>query len=235
MSLVLRVDVDKPYGRLKFKEKVLSKVREDLWLPAIPSLGYLRHLKTFLAFLKKGEIKSHIYFRKCTLPPKRWLDGPLFDKHKFGLHAENTRNFETFKKELEVVQMHLSPTKLSSFTKHGSGQWKGGRNHYPLYEPDKYLKWSETFGIPFMFGNEMLSESNKSSNQDQFYSSMFWIKESNRNCERYTLQWAIDVAKEKNVIVLIHPANFVANEQVGSDMRKLVSLARQQNVSWITI
>lgn len=70
MPLVLRVDVDKPYGRATIKEKVLSKVREDLWLPAIPSIGYLSHLKIFLAFLSKEKIKAHIYFRKCTLPPK---------------------------------------------------------------------------------------------------------------------------------------------------------------------
>ncbi len=116
MPLVLRVDVDKPYGRLTIKEKVLSKVREDLWLPAIPSLGYLSHLKTFLLFLKEGKIKSHIYFRKCTLPPKIWFDESLLDGHMLGLHAENTRNFETFKKELEEVQAHFFPEKISSFT-----------------------------------------------------------------------------------------------------------------------
>lgn len=235
MPLVLRVDVDKPFGRANFKEKVLSKVREDYWFPAISSIGYLYHLKRFLSFLSVNEIRAHIYFRKCTLPPNSWLDESILDEHMLGLHADSTRNFNTFKKELEEVQAYFSPRKLTSFTKHGSGKWKGGRNHYPLYEPDKYLQWSKTLSIPFLFGNRIVEEPSEFYCHDQFYPSMFWINNLHRDCERFTLQWAIDVAKENNVIVIIHPANFVACEQVRDDMRKLVSLARQQNVSWITL
>lgn len=235
MPLVLRVDVDKPFGRANFKEKVLSKVCENYWFPANPSFGYLNHLKKFLVFLSENEIRAHIYFRKCTLPPKKWLDKSLLDGQMIGLHAENTRNFNTFKKELEDVETHFYPRKLTSFTKHGSGEWKSGRKHYPLYEPDKYLKWSKTLGIPFLFGNRIVEEPSEFYCHDQFYPSMFWINKLYRDCERFTLHWAIDVAKENNVIVIIHPANFLASKQVRDDIRKLVSLANQQNVYWITL
>lgn len=235
MSLVLRVDVDKPYGRATFMQKVLSKVSENFWFPAISTFGYLSHLKIFLNFLSEENIMSHIYFRKCTLPPNRWLDDSLLDGHMIGFHAENTLNFETFKKEFEEVQVHFFPVKISSFTKHGSGEWKAGRNHYPPYEPDKYLEWAEALGIPFLFGNGIVKKSSEFSVQNQFYPSMFWINKLYRDCERFTLQWAIDVAKENNIIIIIHPSNFLACEQVESDMRKIVTLARQQNVSWITI
>jgi len=237
MALVLRVDVDKPYGRTTLRDKILSKLREDYWFPAISSLGYLNYLRIFLDFLSEEEIKAHIYFRKCTLPPKRWLAGSLLNGHKLGLHAEDTRSFETFKKELEEVQAHFNPKRLSSFTKHGSGKWKGGRHHYPLYEPDKYLKWAETIGISFLFGNaEKISEPEESSGQNQFYPGMFWIERYRSNeCERFTLQRVINIAKNKNVIVIIHPEHFIDIKRVENDMKKLVSLARQHNVSWITL
>ena len=235
MSLVLRIDVDKPYGRANLKEKVLSKVRENYCFPAISSIGYLHHLKKFLAFLSEEEIEAHIYFRRYTLPPKRWLSESFLDGHMIGLHAENTKNYDTFKKELEEVQAHFSPRILSSFTKHGSGQLSLGRNHYAPYEPSKYLKWAEALGIPFLFGNEEINKSSEFSEQNQFYPRMFWIDRFYSDYERLTLQSVIDVAKEKNVIVIIHPANFMASKQVEDDMRKLVSLARQQNVCWATI
>ena len=235
MPLILRIDVDKPYGRVNFKEKILSKIREDYWFPAISSLGYLTHFKRSLEFLLEENIKAHIYFRKCTLPPKEWLIKPLFKGHRIGFHAENTRNFESFKNELEDVQAYFLPEKISSFTKHGSGQLKLGKNHYPAYEPNNYLKWAEVVSIPFLFGNDVVCESSEFSSQNQFYPSMFWVDKPHRDCERFPLQWAIDVAKEKNVIVILHPGNFVTKDQVEVDIRELVTLSRQQNVSWITL
>lgn len=60
MSLVLRIDVDNPYGRATFKEKVLSKVSEAFWLPKFFPFGYLNHLNKFLAYLSEENIKAHI-------------------------------------------------------------------------------------------------------------------------------------------------------------------------------
>jgi hypothetical protein len=40
MAFILRVDVDKPYGRASFPAKVVSKIREDYWLPTVGWLGY---------------------------------------------------------------------------------------------------------------------------------------------------------------------------------------------------
>ncbi len=235
MPLILRVDVDKPYGRSNIKEKILSKVREVFWFPSVFCLGYLSHLKKLLVFLSEENIKAHVYFRKCTLPPKIWFDDSLLDGHMIGHHAENTRNFETFKKEFEEIQVHFHPKKISSFTKHGSGEWKSGRNHYPSYEPDKYLDWAEVLGIPFLFGNGEISKLSKFPRQNQFYPNMFWVDRFHSNREQFTLQWIINVARDKNVIVIIHPANFVANKWVEDNMKKLVCLASTNNVIWKTI
>ncbi len=54
MPLVLRVDVDKPFGRATLLEKVRSKLCEDYWYPSIVSIGYLNHLKELLHFLSEN-------------------------------------------------------------------------------------------------------------------------------------------------------------------------------------
>ena len=153
-----------------------------------------------------------------------------------GLHAENTKNCDTLKRELEVVQKHLYPLKVHSFTKHGYGNWKGGRNHYPTYNPSQYLKWSQALGIPYYFGNGTINESSKLSNQNEYYPDVFWVSKLHyAECERLALHRIIDIAKNSNVVVIIHPANFQAEIQVMNDMKKLVFLARQSQVNWITI
>ncbi|MBI5055596.1 MAG: hypothetical protein HZB61_03135 [Nitrospirae bacterium] len=231
MSLILRIDVDKSYGRATFMQKVVSKISECYWFPAITSLGYLHDLKKFLLFLSEEKISAHIYFRKSTLPPREWLNNGLLKPHKLGLHAEDTRSFETFKKELEEVQSHFDTWKLSSFTKHGSGKWKSGRSHYPPYEPYKYLRWGKALGISFLFGNhEDISESHKLYGRYKFYPGAFWIDRPATDIKR-----VIDIAGKTNLVVLIHPADFLAVKQVEEGMRQLVTAARQQNVSWTTL
>jgi hypothetical protein len=235
MPLILRVDVDKPYGRSSFMKKVMSKIREDYWFPAIYLFGYLDDLKQFLYFLSKVRIKAHIYFRKCTLPPISWLKESFLDGHKLGLHAENTRNIETFKKELEEVQSYFSSYKLNSFTKHGSGILKLGRYHHPPYEPLKYLNWAGILGIPYFFGNEEINELNDCVQMNQFYPRMFWIEMFNGKNAGCSFQRIVDVGREKNVVVISHPANFIANKEVENSIVKFISLARQHNVPWVTI
>ena len=58
--------------------------------------------------------------------------------HKIGFHAENTRTIDTFSEELNVFKKKVSPAKVESFSKHGSGQLKLGKYHYPSFEPEKY-------------------------------------------------------------------------------------------------
>jgi hypothetical protein len=236
MALVLRIDVDKPYGRATILQKVISKMREDYWFPGIASFGYLNPLRRCLVFLDDEKISSHIYFRKCTLPPKSWLSNSLLAGHKLGLHAEDTRSFDTFKRELEEVRVYFECRLLSSFTKHGSGKWKGGRNHYPPYEPDKYLEWAESLGIPFLFGNhEDVYEAHKLCGGRQFYPGAFWIDRPYASHEQSSLQRIIDIAKERNLVVLMHCDGFAGEEKVQKGMRLLVSMARRQNVSWVTL
>lgn len=236
MPLVLRIDVDKSYGRSNLLQKIVSKIAENYWIPSISPLGYLHDLKKFLIYLNMESIKAHIYFRRCTLPPPDWFQNGLLGGHKLGLHAEDTRDFETFKKEFTDVQKYFNLVELTSFTKHGSGNWKSGRNHYPPYEPEKYLEWAELLGIPFLFGNkEDINEPCQSNGQNQFYSSAFWLDRPYTDYGQSSLQNVIDIAKVRNIVLLIHCADFVADERVAQGMRDLVSMAQEQGVSWITL
>ncbi|MBI5739841.1 MAG: hypothetical protein HZA16_03885 [Nitrospirae bacterium] len=236
MPLILRVDVDKPYGRANLREKVLSKIREDYWLPAISSLRYLEHVRKFLVFLADMDIKAHIYFRRCTLPPRDWINSEMLNGHLIGYHAEDTRTLETFKKELELVQSYLFPVKVSSFNKHGSGKQKLGRHHYPDYEPHKYREWGKITGVPFYFGNnELVKRSATLSAENGYYPGMFWLDRRRSDNEQLTPQEVVEEAKRNNVVVIIHPANFFADKQVEGNMRRLLSAASDNNVPWTII
>jgi hypothetical protein len=235
MPLVLRVDVDKPYGRSNVKEKVLSKICEEHWMPSFSSLGYLNHLKTFLAFLSEVHIKAHIYFRKCTLPPRAWLNDDVIAGHMIGLHAENTRSYETLRKELEYVINYFHPIHLTSFTKHGSGSWKSGRNHYYIYEPEKYLEWAERLKLPFLFGNEEIHKPEDIIEKNNYYPRMLWIDREDSDEVTKCFEWIIRCSITQTVAVIIHPCNFVTMKSVRGNLEKLISLARQHDVIWQTV
>ena len=236
MALILRIDVDKPYGRKNLKQKILSKLREDLWFPPFSLLGYLRDLRNILYFLDEFAINAHLFFRTCTLPKKKYLNGPLLDKHQLGLHAENTRSLESFKRELRYVQKYFEPRKICSFTKHGSGNWKGGRNHYPSYEPDKYLEWGNDVGVPFLFGNlEDFAETCEPHKVNHFYPGAFWIDRPYTNLEYFDLKKVIEKAKVRNIVVIMHSGCFEVDRRIEEAMKRLIIIARDQNVEWITL
>ena len=235
MPLILRVDVDKPYGRANIGGKILSKVCENFWLPQMASLGYLKDLKKFLGFLRSEKISAHIYFRICTLPPQGWSDKSLLDGHMIGLHSEDTRTIDTFRDELKTLQAHFSSRVISSFTKHGSGKWKSGRKHYPLYEPDKYLRWADDIGVPFLFGNQEVHNVEDVTGEAGFYPRMYWIDRLHINSSMPGIMQAIEWAKQGcHVIVIIHPCNFIGDREVEKNMRRLVACSKEQGVAWIT-
>jgi len=236
MPLVLRVDVDKPYGRKNVIQKVLSKIKEDYWFPSISALGYLSHVKYFLDFLANNNIRAHIYFRICTLPPNEWLSNTFLSQHLIGHHAEDTRSLETLTIENKIIQSFMLPLEVSSFNKHGSGNLKLGRHHYPVYEPEKYREWAIRLGIPFLFGNEeLVKTSTVYSKQNGYYPNMFWIDRTYSESDQLPLEYVVRKAEYENIVVIIHPANFAADELVVNKMKKLILMAKQHNVPWITI
>lgn len=233
MSLILRVDVDKPYGNSNLLRKIASKVVEDYFpIPIFGSYKYLSHLIHFLEYCNQQNIPGFIYHRNCTTPNKEVLGLIKNGGHKIGFHAENTRSLETFSEELRAFKKEMNPIKVETFTKHGSGTLKLGKNHYPPYEPGQYKQWSEKLGIAFDFGNGICKNSDELYAEKGFFSNMFWMERPYRDTNFNQLQQVLDAGKTQNVVVIIHPCNFHSSKIVADDFMLLVTLAKEQNISW---
>jgi len=233
MSLILRVDVDKPYGRKSFARKIASKLAEDYWLPSsLFQNKYLIHLKAFLEYCNAEGVSGFIYHRLCTAPHETIHKLLKEGNHKVGFHTENTRSFETFSEELINFKKQVKSLKVESFTKHGSGELKLGKHHYPPYEPEKYKEWAGKANIGFYFGNGIAAGKDEMTDVNGFFPNMFWIEAEYRVPGFDDIRKVVEIAAEKDVVVLIHPCNFDASESVAAEFKLLVSLAKEKHIKW---
>ena len=99
MALIVRIDVDRPYGKAPFLRHVLSRLGSDIYFPKIESFGYLRELNVVLQLLNEMKARAHVFFRRCTLPSVPTLALMDAGGHEIGLHLENSRSFESFHNE----------------------------------------------------------------------------------------------------------------------------------------
>lgn len=235
MGFVLRVDVDKPYGRANVVEKIKSKLREDYWFPKMDSLGYLKCLEKFSTFCNSNNVRGMFYFRNCTIPNSKILKLFKEGNHVIGFHAENTKSFTTFSDELSSFRESLRGEYIDSFTKHGSGLLKPGKNHYPPFEPEKYHIWSKQVGTKFPFGNGICESPEDFFVTNNYYPKMFWIEREYRSEKLNSLNEITDIARKNIVPILIHPENFCGNEIVKKDFIHLMDLAKEASVDWVII
>lgn len=142
MPIIIRMDIDRPYGHKNLLRKTLSRLSADLYFPKYGRAGYLMELFQILDLLNVKKIRSHIFFRRSTLPQQAQLQLLIKGKHIMGMHLENSRSYQTFQKELIFIQNRFG-LPVVSFSKHGSGHHKYGLLHYPPYEPDKYVIWGQ--------------------------------------------------------------------------------------------
>jgi hypothetical protein len=235
MPLILRLDVDKPYGNSTFKQRIMSKLAEDYWFPILPRMGYLHAVKTFLRFCNSENISCMMYFRHCNAPDQETLD--LLDEgnHVFGFHAENTRSFETFRNEFQAFQNKFNNRAIQSFTKHGSGYYRLGKNHFAPYEPEKYIAWANQLGLKFSFGNQKANCRDNFQDPKDFYPKMFWLESEHQENGFTSLNEIVDIANNNIVPIITHPENFCSRKEVRDSLQQLVQQARQMNISWITI
>jgi hypothetical protein len=232
MPFLLRVDIDKPYGHHTFFNKILSKSREDYYFPAIEMLNYLKPTIEFLKFCNQHKVTSFLYFRNCTVPSNAVNLLIKEGGHKIGFHAEDTRTIETFKNEFFEFENKIGE-KVNYFTKHGSGQLKLGRNHYPPFEPEKYKIWGKQLNIDFSLGNGIATCLEDFIPKDGFYSSMFWLESDYRHPNLNKIDDLIDFAKSNIVPLVIHPANFYTFPNVKNDLKRLIDLSKMNNITWL--
>jgi hypothetical protein len=222
MSLIVRIDVDRPYGRRPLARHVLSRVSSDWYLPRVSAFGYLRELEVILETLNSYGAPSYIFFRKCTYPSDRVMQ--LIDEggHTIGLHLENSRSFEMFQAEKRALEK-VAGRKILACSKHGSGGAKFGFAHYAPYEPEKYLPWAVSEGMNLLLGNlEDPTIPPQTHGDVLFYPSAFWLEPSWRDTKRFTVDWLKDYTRERDVVMLIHPENVLADERLTAEFSDLV-------------
>lgn len=223
MALIIRIDVDRPYGKEPFFRHMLSRLGSDLYFPKVEAFGYLKELKIILQTLNERKARAYIFFRRCTLPSKSILELISEGGHKIGLHLENSRSFDSFFTEKKMLERHIGKSVLA-VSKHGSGGAKYGFHHYAPYEPDKYVKWARQSGMKLFLGNLENPNIGPSVNETGFraYPSAFWLEPAWRNTETFTIDWLVSQANLIDIVLLIHPENVLRDPALLEEFKHLL-------------
>ncbi len=234
MSIVLRVDVDKPYGNANIFRKVISKVMEDYIGTAFThSPAYLSHQVQFLEFCNQNKVPGYFYYRTCTRPNEKVLELMDAGGHKTGFHAENTRTLETFEAELTAFRNKLPGVEVGTFSKHGSGVLKLGKHHYPPCEPEKYLEWAKQVKCIYPSGNDICETAEDLyADENGFHKRIFWVEPDYRVPGFNTVEQLVQAAKKERVVILVHPENYITHKQVADEFKLLVKRAKEEQVAW---
>jgi hypothetical protein len=224
MALIVRIDVDRPYGKSPFLRHVFSRIGSDIYFPKIEAFGYLDELKVILQMLNEAKAPAHIFFRRCTLPTKSILELIDAGGHEIGLHLENSRSFETFSNEKMMLERYIGRP-VTSVSKHGSGKYKYGFHHYAPYEPDKYVQWAQRSGMQVFLGNleDPTMRPLEGETDLQVYPAAFWLEPSWRDTQKFPIEWLLDNAASKDIVLLMHPDNVLAEPSLTRDLERLLA------------
>lgn len=215
--MILRIDVDRPYGKRGLVRHVASRIASDCYMPRIDRLGYLHDLAVILKTLNKRGKSAYVFFRKCTYPNAQICELMQEGGHQFGLHLENSRTEETFKSELHSLEQKLRH-RVTAFSKHGSGRMRLGLHHYPPYEPERYISWANDAGLKYFFGNlENPELEPERSGELLSFPGAFWLEPSWRDVSRYPIEWMLREATGRDVVMLMHADNVTASESISRE------------------
>ena len=223
MALIVRIDVDRPYGREPLLRHVLSRLGSDIYFPRIATFGYLRELEVILKLLNGLKAKAYIFFRRCTLPSQSVLGLISAGGHEIGLHLENSRSFQTFVNEKSMLERHVGKP-VTAFSKHGSGGERYGLHHYAPYEADKYVVWAQKCGMRLFLGN-LEDPTIRPSNDAGFraFPSAFWLEPAWRNTREFPIDWLLTRATALDIVLLFHPENILADPPLFEDLKRLLT------------
>jgi hypothetical protein len=224
MALIIRIDVDRPYGKVPFARHVLSRLGSDIYFPRVESFGYLSELKVILEMLNAVRARAYVFFRRCTLPSKSTLELIDAGGHEIGLHLENSRSFECFANEKSMLEKYIGRT-ITAVSKHGSGKAKYGFHHYAPYEPDNYIHWAKRTRMRLFLGN--LEDPSipplQSVAELCVYPSAFWLEPAWRDTQKFTTEWLLTHASLSDIVLLIHPDNVLGDPSLCESFKRLLS------------
>jgi hypothetical protein len=223
MALIVRIDVDRPYGKHPLRRHLWSRLGSDLYFPHVEVLGYLDELKRMLGILNNAKARSYVFFRKCTLPSIAVMSMMTEGGHEVGLHLENSRTQTTFIEEKQTLESHVKKP-IRAVSKHGSGGTKYGYHHYAPYEPERYLEWAKQAGMNVFLGN--LEDPTLMPNSDNglvSFPSAFWLEPSWRDTSRFTEEWLLTNASQRDIVMLVHPENVFESPELTTSFTHLVT------------
>jgi len=86
MALIVRIDVDRPYGQQGFVRHVASRISSDYFLPRMEWLRYLEELQTILRILNANGKSAYVFFHEELQSLQQKLGRPVtsFSKHGSG-------------------------------------------------------------------------------------------------------------------------------------------------------
>jgi hypothetical protein len=223
VALIVRLDVDRPYGKKPVYRHFLSRLSSDFYCPQIGILGYLKELEEILNLLNEKRARAYVFFRRCTLPSRRVMELLEKGSHETGLHLEDSRSFASFAREKALLEQHVGK-KIQAFSKHGSGGVKYGYHHYAPYEPHRYLEWAQEGGIRFFFGN--LEDPNLTPEYIPggilSFPSAFWLEPHWRDTKTFTTDWLMTHAQKRDIVLLVHPENVLDSSELTNEFTRLI-------------
>ena len=176
-----------------------------------------------LDWLNQEQARAYVFFRRCTLPFGPTLEMLEAGRHEVGLHLENSRSFDSFAEEKQLVERRVD-RKVLAFSKHGSGGRKFGFHHYAPYEPERYVEWAGRASMRLFLGNleDPSLEPTRDSSGLMFFPSAFWLEPHWRDTKKFTLDWLLDHARYRDVVLLVHPENILADPGLIADFKKVI-------------
>jgi hypothetical protein len=226
VALIVRIDVDRPYGKRPVWRHALSRVGSDVYFPALECFGYLRELGSILGVLGEHGARAHVFFRRCTLPSAAISELIDKGKHRVGMHLEDSRSIQTFRQEKQLLERHFGHS-VTIVSKHGSGGRRFGRHHHAPYEPEKYETWCAQSGVRYFLGNQEDPRSTpyRSSQGDVvMYPAAFWLEPSWRDTAAFPIGWLLEHARGNDVVLLLHPENVLASQTLTRDLRRVLGM-----------
>jgi len=223
VALIVRLDIDRSYGKSPVHRHVLSRLSSDFYCPKVRALGYLKELEEMLQSLNEKRSRAYVFFRRCTLPSTNVMKLIEQGGHEIGLHLEDSRSFASFASEKVMLERHIG-RQVRAFSKHGSGGAKYGYHHYAPYEPQRYLGWAHEGGIRLFLGNLEDPTLKPELGPDGVlnFPSAFWLEPHWRDTAAFTIDWLMTHAQNRDIVLLVHPENVLESPELKEAFNRLI-------------
>lgn len=226
MAIIVRIDVDSPFGWQNFFRKALSRIHLDFSPISLRYywLGYHTEVRTVARDLMERKIPAYWFYQLATRPSRTFAKMLMNCGHEIGFHAVQDVSWETFRIEYEKFEKKVGLT-INGFTKHGSGKLKLSYLHSPNYNPPKLLNFAKRAGLEYFWGNYGdPSKECQYINGIQYYEGVFWLNTNYRDKEKFTFDWLLHTSKKRDIIALFHPLEIATNKQVRDLYNQLIEL-----------